>query len=328
MLYCEGGRGKMSTVIIGDVLKTLRSYPDASFDAALSDPPYGLNFLGMGWDKVLPPVAVWEELSRVLRLGANALIFGGTRTFHRLMVSLEDAGFTIVDVLMWLYGQGQPKSKFGLKPAYEPIVLVRNSRGSPTPLNINGCRIGVGAGGLRRGEPSRDKRYTDRGTTNFAAKPGPRGGDVRGRWPANVILDPVAVGMVDCASGIRKSSAMRAGTKRKCCDSWSGNWGGDATKIDIVCSEGGASRFFYCPKVKGVSRIHPTQKPVELTEWLAKLLLVPSGRLIVPYAGVGSEVLGGVRAGWMDVVGIEKSSKFTISARRRCASVLMPINPL
>ena len=305
-------------LLAGDVLTHLRAMPTSSCAAALSDPPYGLQFLGLAWDKVLPPADVWVELARVLRPGANALIFGGTRTFHRLAVALEDAGFDVVDVLMWLHSQGLPKSKSLLKPAWEPIIQVRN-KGAIIPLNIDGCRIGTGLGGERKGEASANKRYTERGTTNFAMKPGPRGGDARGRWPANVIADTEAAAAIDRASGIRKSGAMRTGTIRARADSYSGNWGGAATKTDIPKSEGGASRFFYCPKVKGDDRVHPTQKPVALTEWLAKLLYVPDGRLLIPYAGVGSEMVGAISAGWQDTIGIELNSEYVALADKRIA---------
>ncbi len=268
---------------------------------------------------MLPPREVWSELARVLVPGANALVFGGARTFHRLAVSLEDAGFAIVDVLLWLHSQGLPKSKSLLKPAYEPIILARAPGRVVRPLNIDGCRIGKGLGGQRRGEASREKRYTDKGTTNFAMKPGPRGGDARGRWPANVIVDADVAVDVDRASGIRKSGSMRAGTMRARADSYSGNWGGAATKEDIVGDEGGASRFFYCPKVKGDERKHPTQKPVALTTWLARLLLVPGGRLFVPYAGVGSEILGACAAGWDEMIGVELSADYVAQAERRIA---------
>jgi site-specific DNA-methyltransferase (adenine-specific) len=97
-------------IIHADCLDAMRAMPEASVTAIVTDPPYGLEFMGKGWDKVLPPVDVWREALRVLKPGGHALVFGGTRTFHRLAVSLEDAGLEIRDCLMWLYGQGFPKS--------------------------------------------------------------------------------------------------------------------------------------------------------------------------------------------------------------------------
>src|SRR6478735_2198048 len=94
----------------GDVLESLRHVPDNTFHGMLSDPPYGLSFMGKDWDKVVPGKDVWAEVLRVLRPGAYCLVFGGTRTFHRLAVAMEDAGFEIRDVLSWMYGSGFPKS--------------------------------------------------------------------------------------------------------------------------------------------------------------------------------------------------------------------------
>tara|TARA_R110000824_G_scaffold86945_2_gene214730 strand:+ start:140 stop:1612 length:1473 start_codon:yes stop_codon:yes gene_type:complete len=86
--------------------------PDCSIDAIVTDPPYELGFMGKGWDSsgVAYDPATWAESLRVAKPGAHLLAFGGTRTHHRLMVALEDAGWEIRDVLMWLYGSGFPKS--------------------------------------------------------------------------------------------------------------------------------------------------------------------------------------------------------------------------
>ena len=83
---------------------------DCSVDTIITDPPYALEFMGRGWDKVLPSVEVWCECLRVAKPGATLLSFGGTRTFHRLACNIEDAGWVIRDCLMWLYGSGFPKS--------------------------------------------------------------------------------------------------------------------------------------------------------------------------------------------------------------------------
>ncbi len=94
----------------GDCLEVMRGMADASVTAIVTDPPYALEFMGKSWDKVLPSDEVWREALRVLKPGGMALVFGGTRTFHRLTCSLEDAGFQIRDCLCWLYGSGFPKS--------------------------------------------------------------------------------------------------------------------------------------------------------------------------------------------------------------------------
>lgn len=94
----------------GDCLGALRELPDESISAVITDPPYGLEFMGAGWDGQVPGVAYWRECLRVLRPGGHLLAFGGTRTWHRLAVAIEDAGFEIRDTIMWVYGSGFPKS--------------------------------------------------------------------------------------------------------------------------------------------------------------------------------------------------------------------------
>ena len=97
-------------VIHGDCLEVLRSMPDASVDAVVTDPPYGLSFMGKRWDYDVPSVDVWAECLRVLKPGGHLLAFAGTRTQHRMAVRIEDAGFEIRDMIAWVYGSGFPKS--------------------------------------------------------------------------------------------------------------------------------------------------------------------------------------------------------------------------
>jgi hypothetical protein len=97
-------------VIHGDSVESMRSMPEASIDAIVTDPPYGLGFMGKAWDD-LPPGEEWaRECLRVLKPGGHLLAFGGSRTWHRLAVAVEDAGFEIRDSIAWLYGSGFPKS--------------------------------------------------------------------------------------------------------------------------------------------------------------------------------------------------------------------------
>lgn len=98
-------------IILGDVLATLRELPDNSIDGLLCDPPYGFRFMGKTWDYDVPSVEVWREALRVLKPGASLLAFGGARTYHRVAIGIEDAGFELRDCLMWLYGKGFPKSQ-------------------------------------------------------------------------------------------------------------------------------------------------------------------------------------------------------------------------
>ena len=100
----------MPTIHHGDCIEVLATLPDASVDAIVTDPPYGLGFMGRKWDS-LPPSLEWAEAClRVLKPGGHIAAFGGTRTWHRLAVAIEDAGFEMRDSLAWLYGSGFPKS--------------------------------------------------------------------------------------------------------------------------------------------------------------------------------------------------------------------------
>jgi site-specific DNA-methyltransferase (adenine-specific) len=94
----------------GDCLDVLRTMADNSVDAVVTDPPYGLAFMGKRWDYDVPSVEIWAECLRVLKPGGHLLAFAGTRTQHRMAVRIEDAGFEIRDMIAWVYGSGFPKS--------------------------------------------------------------------------------------------------------------------------------------------------------------------------------------------------------------------------
>ena len=144
----------------GDCRDIMRTLPDNSVDAIVSDPPYGLSFMGKAWDHGVPGVEFWTEALRVAKPGAHLVAFGGTRTYHRLAVAIEDAGWEVRDCLSWLYGSGFPKSlavdkaidKRGGYPHLaaqigEALRMARESRG----LTVGEC----------------DKRFCG-GTTNWS----------------------------------------------------------------------------------------------------------------------------------------------------------------
>ena len=97
-------------IICGDSLEVLKDFEDNYFDSVVTDPPYGLAFMGKKWDYDVPKVELWKEVYRVLKPGGHLLSFAGSRTYHRMAVNIEDAGFEIRDMLGWLYGSGFPKS--------------------------------------------------------------------------------------------------------------------------------------------------------------------------------------------------------------------------
>lgn len=98
------------TLYLADCMEVLSTLPDNSVDAVVTDPPYGLSFMGKRWDYDVPATEVWAECLRVLKPGGHLLAFSGTRTQHRMAVRIEDAGFEIRDMIAWVYGTGFPKS--------------------------------------------------------------------------------------------------------------------------------------------------------------------------------------------------------------------------
>lgn len=97
-------------IIQGDCLEQMKTLDDNSVDSIVSDPPYGLSFMNKKWDYQVPSKEIWTEALRVLKPGGHLLAFGGTRTYHRLVVNIEDAGFEIRDQIQWNFGSGFPKS--------------------------------------------------------------------------------------------------------------------------------------------------------------------------------------------------------------------------
>jgi DNA modification methylase len=95
---------KVNEICCGDCLELMKEIPDNYFDSFVTDPPYGLKFMGKDWDHGVPGEHFWKEFLRTAKPGAHLMAFGGTRTHHRLMVAIEDAGWEIRDCLMWVYG--------------------------------------------------------------------------------------------------------------------------------------------------------------------------------------------------------------------------------
>lgn len=101
----------MIRLLHGDCIEKMGEMEDNSVDSIVTDPSYGLGFMGKKWDALPPGVEVFKECLRVLKPGGHLLAFGGSRTYHRLACAVEDAGFEIRDQIMWIYGSGFPKSQ-------------------------------------------------------------------------------------------------------------------------------------------------------------------------------------------------------------------------
>lgn len=216
---------------------------------------------------------------RVLKPGGHLLAFGGTRTAHRLVCAVEDAGFEIRDTIAWLYGSGFPKSLNGewggtaLKPAHEPIVVARKPLAGTVAANVQEHGVGgLNIDATRIEGAAGDGHWTHRreiGDGNIWGGGGRTDEDfgnenpAAGRWPANVVLDEEAARLLDAQTGDVRSAGLYPTTYSE-----AGGYGGavgNGVQGPLYEDTGGASRFFYTAKAgrdersAGVSHnAHPT----------------------------------------------------------------------
>jgi len=132
-----------------DCLEGMRGMPDNCVDSIVTDPPYGLKFLGKKWDCDVPSVEIWKECLRVLKPGGYLLSFAGTRTQHRMACNIEDAGFEIRDMIAWVYGSGFPKS---LDIGKNVDKLQGNEREVIGDKKLWGHNAGSGAGSFSKNQ--------------------------------------------------------------------------------------------------------------------------------------------------------------------------------
>lgn len=311
----------MIEIICGDSREVLKAMPEASLDACVCDPPYGLEFMGKEWD------APWKgdrrqtfdgtladerenpfqrskvrygqgasyraaennsallqqwhfewanEVFRVLKPGAYLLAFSGTRTYHRMVCAIEDAGFEIRDQIGWAYGQGFPKSKnldgdhkgwgTALKPAWEPIVVARkpligtveaNVRAHGTgAMNIDACRVAINpdVDDPRLGGHGAWK--TDKAAANVY-EGGYAGSNIAssalGRWPANLCHDGSDEVLACFPDSKGQQGDVRGNEPSAPTGEIYGQYSGcvpAAARNDA----GSAARFFYCAKASRSER--------------------------------------------------------------------------
>lgn len=254
-----------------DCRELLASLPDNSIDSIVTDPPYELGFMGKSWDSsgIAYNVDMWRAALRVLKPGGYLLAFGHARTYHRLAVAIEDAGFTIRDQIMWIYGSGYPKSLnlkdewdgwgTGLKPAHEPICMARKPLAGTVAdnvvqfgtgaLNIDACRIPTDET-LRAGSGGIPCRHNDGEVRDPGISAEQHEG---GRWPANIIHDgsdevvsmfPAEAGAFAPVRGTEPSSQSNSvfgQIDRHASNAFHGD-------------NGSAARFFYCAKASKQDR--------------------------------------------------------------------------
>lgn len=363
-----------------DCRDVLRILADNSIDSVVTDPPYALvsivkrfgkpgsapakgneayqrasaGFMGKSWDtgEVAFSEEFWAEVLRVLKPGGHVVAFSGTRTYHRMAVAIEDAGFEIRDQLGWVYGSGFPKSHnqhgdwegwgTALKPAWEPIALARKplcgtvaanlAEWGVGALNVDGCRVGwpdgkppeIGTPGW--GGPNKKSTVVPGQEGETVERVGP---SQLGRWPANIChdgSDEVLAAFPD-APGQQRAVGPEHGEKES--KGICGDFGAREHFAPRIETEKSAARFFYCAKASRADRdagltaiddkranIHPTVKPTSLMQWLCRLVTPPGGIILDPFMGSGSTGKAAVMEGFQ-FVGCEREEEYMpISAAR------------
>ena len=337
-------------ILHGDCLAEMEWIVNESVDSIVTDPPYGLNFMNKHWDYEVPGIEVWRECLRVLKPGGHLLSFFGTRTYHRGVIPIEDAGFEIRDQIGWTYGSGFPKSHNGpwggtaLKPAWEPIVMARKPIVGTVAQNFE--RYGVGGLNIDRCRVEGTKdipaspRRAEQGAAygDLSKDPGTGTGWDRniGRFPANLIHDgsdevlaafPQAPGQqadVSHTAPSDKTGRVYGAMKRQGEPSQdSENEGAVGFKMKPGARRldaGSAARFFYCAKANKKDReadnLHPTVKPTDLMRYLCRLVTPTNGLVFDPFMGSGSTGKAALLEGFR-FIGIEREAEYTNIAKAR-----------
>lgn len=356
------------SILHGDCRELMFTLGENFVDSIVTDPPYELTsarpggrseatrgkvmggFMGMQWDGtgVAFDPETWRQALRVLKPGGYLLAFSGTRTYHRMVCAIEDAGFEIRDQIGWAFGSGFPKSHNGpwggtaLKPAWEPIVVARkplagtveaNWREHGTgALNIDACRVPSEPVPTFSDKGARAENVFAGGTLHGSNRTGEY--STAGRWPANLIHDgsdevlaafPEAKGQQGPISA--KTSNVYGAMKRE------GEASADSDNLGAVgfkmkpgarrIDTGSAARFFYCAKASksdrnsgGAKNNHPTVKPADLMRYLCRLVTPDGGLVLDPFMGSGSTLKAAELEGF-DAIGIELSPDYIQIARQR-----------
>ncbi|MEQ5271312.1 DNA-methyltransferase [Klebsiella michiganensis] len=322
----------------GDCLDVLRNMPGNSVDSIVTDPPYGIKFMGKTWDYDVPSQAIWEECLHVLKPGGHLLSFAGSRTQHRMAARIEDAGFEIRDMIVflyetsnaarvlieslssdqlklldatfgrdgmlgWVYGSGFPKSHHTLKPALEPITLARKPFKGSIASNVGVYGTGVV-------NISECRIPLTEGESPYDYPNGPGGSDPNHMWRGRNKGDG------DSPKQGNPDGRWPANLIHDSSDAVLA-WFRDSPQQVEISS---ASRFFYCAKAsrkdRGEGNNHPCVKPTELMRYLCRLITPTGGTVLDPFMGSGSTGKAAAMEGFC-FIGIEREADYVNIARRR-----------
>lgn len=341
-------------LIKGDSYNILKTLEENSVDSLVTDPPYGISFMNHRWDYDVPSVEFWQEVLRVLKPGSHGLVFCGTRTQHRMVVNIEDAGFEIRDVITWLYGQGFPHGLDISKQIDKTLGYEREKVRIPiTPHST----AGKGSSNEIDERPwltkARELGY------NETVSDVPASEEAK-KWDGwNTVLKPacefitlirkplseetVALNVLKWGTGGINVDGTRIELNGEIVpinklENWSGF--GQIDRPDYIPTQntegrwpanlildeeagemlGEQKRFFYCPKPskkeRGDFNLHPTVKPLDLTKYLVKMVTPFKGICLDPFLGSGTTAIACQELG-MDCVGIEREEEYIEISRKR-----------
>jgi site-specific DNA-methyltransferase (adenine-specific) len=333
---------------LGDCIDVLATLPDNSVDSIVTDPPYGLSFMGKKWDYDVPSVAIWEQCLRVLKPGGHLLAFAGTRTQHRMAVRIEDAGFEIRDMIAWVYGSGFPKS-------LDVSKAIDKAAGAEREV------IGSYKGASNIGKESTNSYITtESGTATdvFITAPATEAARQWSGWGTALkpALEPITMARKPLSGTVAETvlqhgtgginvDACRVGTETAgwCCKAGFGEWGSGLTKDQTarpvegrwpanIIHDGSneaalalksGARFFYTAKAGKVDREsennHPTVKPTMLMAYLCRLVTPPGGTVLDPFMGSGSTGKAATVNGFR-FIGIERDPEYHKIAQARISN--------
>lgn len=365
----------------GDCLEVLKTIPDNSIDSVVTDPPYHLTsitkrfgkegsapaqygtdgafaraskgFMGKEWDggDIAFRTDVWKECLRVLKPGGHLLSFGGSRTYHKMAVAIEDAGFEIRDQIMWIYGSGFPKSHnigkkvegyegwgTALKPAHEPIVMARK------PLSEKSIAENVikwGTGGINIDECRIGSEMISSGKSKVVGGGQLNGANTRveieetfsnGRFPANIMFDDDTdedwkryfycpktskkernMGM-DVEVGVFHQRPRREDGTIIYKETHHEEWKEAMNKLPRKDKTSKAAAEEKLQGEKG--NTHPTVKPLKLMEYLITLVTPKGGVVMDCFMGSGSTGVAARNLGFK-FIGIEREQEYMDIAKQR-----------
>ena len=321
-----------ATIYHSDCMEVLESIEN--IDSCVADPPYGLSFMGKQWDYDVPQKELWEKVYQSIKQGGHLLSFFGSRTYHRGVIPIEDAGFEIRDQLMWLYGSGFPKSHNIGKAVDKRLGNEREVVGvqqHPTSKDRTGNKSPYQAEDSHLDathEITKGKsEYEGWGTALkpahepivMARKPfkGSVADNVLEHGTGGINIDSCRVG--DEILKEQKAGQAKLGTfERKNMITpnrvgrFPANVMHDGSEVvqDVF---GDKSRYFYCAKASKKDREdgnnHPTVKPTELMRYLCRLVTPKGGVVLDPFMGSGSTGKGALLEGFK-FTGIEMEREY------------------